>query len=252
MFNAQPDTDATNQGNYSFPAPVTPPDRVISKIFVKVQTQVTGVRLVLRELSPTGPIIFKSHSDAEWESGEGIVFDVAGDGVINMTDESNDYATGYPFAVSVSVPLFATIEKFENPEQLVLVGTTVNPAAPGVFLPYQIQEYYLETRSELVNSLIYTPVYKDANSTDLTINDLETIAADTDSAGSVTLTVDVNNVNVFWVFDYAGRWNAGSRRVTIALSNGDNYFLTRRNRKYFFYKDESGNWQWYYENHFLG
>ena len=252
MLSAQPDTDATRQGDYTFPAPVNEPDRVISKIFVKVQSQVSGVRVVLRELSPSGPVIFKSHSDAQWEAGEGIEFDINGDGVINLVDEANEFATGYPFAVSTQISLFATIEKFENPEELVLIGTVLNPLAPGVFLPYQIQEYYLETRSELVNSLIYTPIYKDANSTDLNINNLEAIAADTDSAGSLTLSVDVDNVDVFWVFDYAGRWNGNQRRVTVSLSNGDNYFLTRRNRKYFFYKDSSNTWQWYYQPNSLG
>lgn len=247
FFAAQPDTDATNQGNYQFVAPVTF-DRVITSLNFKVQTPVTGARVVIQETDASGPVIFKSHTDLEWENGEGIIFDGNGDGTVDLLDPEQ----GTPILVETSIPLFVTIEKFQNPQDLVVVGTLLNPAAPGLFLPFLTQNYFIETRSEIVNSFIYTPVYKNANSTDLNVSDLETIAADTDSFGALTLTVDVNNVNVFWVFDYAGNWNSGSRRVTVSLSNGDNYFLTRRNRKYFFYKDEQGNWQWYYEPHFLG
>ena len=247
FFPAQPDTDATNQGNYQFLAPITF-DRVITSLNFKVQTPVNGVRVTIQENNSSGPVIFKSHTDLEWQNGEGLVFDVNGDGSVDLLDPDQ----GTPILVETSIPLFVTIERFSDPQDLVIVGTVLNPAAPGLFLPFLTQNYFIETRSELVNSLIYSPVYKDANSTDLTINDLETIAADADTAGGFTLSVDVNEVNVFWVFDYAGRWSPLARRITIALSNGDNYFLTRRNRKYLFYKDESGDWQWYYEPHFLG
>jgi hypothetical protein len=247
FFPAQPDTDATNQGNYQFLAPITF-DRVITSLNFKVQTPVNGVRVIIQENNSSGPVIFKSHTDLEWERGEGIVFDLSGNGTIDLLDPEQ----GTPILVETSIPLFVTIEKFSNPQDLVIVGTVLNPAAPGLFLPFLTQNYFIETRSELVNSLIYTPVYKNATSADLSVNNLETIAADTDSFGALTLNVNVDDVDVFWVFDYAGRWNSFSRRVTVSLSNGDNYFLTRRNRKYFFYKDDQGNWQWYYEPHFLG
>jgi hypothetical protein len=245
--NTQPLTEATRQGNYSFPAPVTF-TRVISQINFKLLTQVTGVRLVISEASAGGVTIFKSHTDAEWESGAGVDVDATGMGIINLLDPEQ----GTPILVETTVPLFATIEKYGDDSDLTLVGTTLNPAAPGLFLPFQTQNYFTETRSELVNSKIYTPIYKQANSSDLTINNMETIAADADVNGAFSLTVDVTSVSVFWVFDYAGGWNGGSRRIDIILSNGDTYQLTRKNRKYFFYKDEADNWQWYYQSFFMG
>lgn len=245
--NTQPLTEATRQGNYSFPAPVTF-TRVISQINFKLLTQITGVRLVISEASLGGVTIFKSHTDAEWEAGGGVDVDPSGMGVIDLLDPEQ----GTPILVETTVPLFATIEKYGDDSGLTLVGTTLNPAAPGLFLPFQTQNYFLETRSELVNSKIYSPIYKEANSTSLAISNLETVAADTDVNGAFSLSVDVAEVNTFWVFDYAGRWNNNSRRLTINLSNGDSYQLTRRNRKYFFYKDESDNWQWYYESFFMG
>ena len=246
-FAAQPLNETSNVGNYSFPAPVTF-QRVISQIQFKLVTQTTGVRLTIQEINASGPVIYQSHNDEEWQAGEGLNVLPNGDCIINLLDSDQ----GTPILVEPAITLWVTIEKFDNPSQLDLIGTTLSPLAPGVFLPFVLQEYFLETRSELVNAKIYTPVYKNALSSDLSIGDLETIAADADFAGGFTLTVDVSEVNTFKVFDYAGRWNAGSRRITVALSNGDNYFLTRRNRNYFFYKDESNNWQWYYTPNFLG
>ena len=248
-FQAQPDTDATRQGNYAFPAPISF-DRVIKNLQFKFTQQVTGVRLILQEVNSSGPIIFQSHTDAEWEAGEGLDVDVNGNGIIDLFDPEQ----GTPLLFETSIPLWVTIEKFGDDSDLILEGTVLNPLAPGTFLPFTIQDYFIETREELVNSKIYTPVYKNANSTDLTISDLETIAADTSNAsgGAFTLNVNVDDVNVFWVYDYAGNWNFLARRLTIALSNGDTYALTRRRRKYTFYKDEQGNWQWYYTPWFVG
>ena len=244
-FAAQPLFNESRQGNYSFLAPITF-DRTVTKINFKFQSQVTGVRLVIQENDASGPVVFRSHNDEEWESGEGLNIDVNGDGVVDLFDPDQ----GTPILFETTVPLWITVEKFGDDSGLVILGTTT--LFPPLFTPYTIQEYFLESRSELVNAKIYTPVYKSASSSDFSINDLETIAADADFAGGFTLTVDVNEVNTFKVFDYAGRWNSGSRRITVALSNGDNYFLTRRNRSYFFYKDESNNWQWYYTPNFLG
>ncbi len=246
-FPAQLLDEAENIGNYSFPAPVSF-DRVTSKLTFRFKNQVSGVRVTIQELSPTGPIIYQSQNDAEWMAGEGLDVQLDGTCVVDLFDPDQ----GTPTLFETTVPLFVTVEKYTNPEQMISIGTLVSPIAPGIFLPYITQEYFLETRSELVNAKIYTPVYKNADSTDLAINDLETIAADADFNGGFTLTVDVSEVNTFKVFDYAGRWNAGSRSITVALSNGDNYFLTRKNRTYFFYKDELNNWQWYYTPNFLG
>ncbi len=246
-FAAQPLNETSNVGNYSFPAPVTF-QRVISQIQFKLVTQITGVRLTIQEINASGPIIYQSHNDEEWQAGEGLNVLPNGDCIINLLDPDQ----GTPILVEPAITLWVTIEKFDNPSELDLIGTVLSPLAPGVFLPFVLQEYFIEERSGLVNAKIYTPVYKNALSSDLSISDLETIAADADFAGGFTLTVDVSEVNTFKVFDYAGRWNAGSRRITVALSNGDNYFLTRRNRNYFFYKDESNNWQWYYTPNFLG
>lgn len=246
FFNAQPLMESTRQGNYSFLAPVTF-DRVITKFNVKLQSQVTGVRLTIRENNQSGAVIFKSHTDAEWQQGQGISIDANGDGVIDLLDPD----IGTPILVETSIPLWVTVEKFQNPQDLFIVGTTVSPLNPGVFLPFTTQEYFIESRSELVNAKIYTPIYKNSTSPDLNIQDLQTIAAD-GSLGSFALSVDVSEVNVFQVFDFNGNWNSGSRKITVNLSNGDTYELTRSNRIYYFYKDESGNWQWYYETKRLG
>lgn len=95
------------------------------------------------------------------------------------------------------------------------------------------------------------PVYKNKDSINLAISGAETISAD-GTAGAFTLTVDVNEVDSFSVFDFAGNWNNNSRKITVSLSNGDSYELTKSNRIYFFYEDEGGIWQWYYESRKAG
>ena len=96
------------------------------------------------------------------------------------------------------------------------------------------------------------PHYLNSTSVDKTAFDGQTYAADSSNGagGGFTITADTD-ANSFSVFDYAGNWNAGSRRVTVSIGL-DNYFLTRRNREYFFYKDETNNWQWYYKPNFRG
>lgn len=247
-FAAQPLNETSNVGNYSFPAPVTF-QRVISQIQFKLVTQITGVRLTIQEINASGPIIYQSHNDEEWQAGEGLTVLPNGDCIINLLDPDQ----GTPILVEPAITLWVTIEKFDNPSQLDLIGTTLSPLAPGVFLPFVLQEYFLETRSELVNAKIYTPVYKNENSTDLTINNLESIAADVTTlpfGGSFTLTVDVNEVDFFRVFDYAGLISP-FREVIVSLSNGDNYILDRNARMWEWYKDENGVWQWFYYRNFI-
>ncbi len=96
------------------------------------------------------------------------------------------------------------------------------------------------------------PHYLSLSSANKTAFDGQTYAADSsnEAGGGFTITAD-SDANSFSVFDYAGKWNAGSRKVTVSIGV-DNYFLTRRNREYFFYKDESDNWQWYYKSNFRG
>ncbi len=244
-FAAQPLDETSLVGNYSFTTDVSF-NRVVSKIDFKCVNQVSGVRIIIRETDESGPVIYQSHNDVEWQSGQGLDIDVNGECSIDLLDPEQ----GTPILVETTILLNITIEKFENPNELELIGSLVSPLAPGVFVPYFVQEYFLETRSELVNAKIYTPVYKNSSSAELEINNLETIAADV-SSGSFVMSVDDSVVNSFSVFDYAGSWSS-SDSVTINLASGDTYILTRSRRKYNFYKDEGGNWQWYYLNYRAG
>lgn len=118
--------------------------------------------------------------------------------------------------------------------------------------PYVIQDVLLWNDVPVGLLSDQVPKYKNAFSTDLIAYDGQTYAADASnlSGGGFTITADAN-ANSFSVFDYAGNWNGGMRTVTVSIG-ADNYFLTRRNREYFFYKDEIGNWQWYYKPNFRG
>lgn len=93
------------------------------------------------------------------------------------------------------------------------------------------------------------PHYFNSLSVAPTAMDGQTYAAD-GSLGGFTILADPS-ASSFSVFDYAGNWNSSSRRITVSIGV-DSYFLTRRNREYFFYKDESNNWQWYYKANFRG
>ncbi len=118
--------------------------------------------------------------------------------------------------------------------------------------PYLIQNVQTWNDKRIYHLQDDIPTYKDANTpaNELFINDAETIAADT-SSGSVTLAVDDGSLDWFNVFDYAGNWSF-SNRVTLNFNNGDTYTLTRRRRRYFFYKDAGGLWNWYYTDYRAG
>lgn len=161
---------------------------------------------------------------------------------------SGDYVFVYEPEIDIPVGATLQVKITSDDGDVKMLGDSVSG------IPYLVQSVQQYNDKQIYHLEDEVPTYKSAltSPTDLFINNAETIAADTDVAGAFTLSVDVNEVDWFNVFDFAGRWNFGSRRLTIALSNGDNYFLTRRNRKYFFYKDEQGVWQWYYTPHFLG
>lgn len=118
--------------------------------------------------------------------------------------------------------------------------------------PYLIQNVQTWVDKRIYHLADDIPTYKNSTTpaNELFINDAETIAADT-SGGAITLDVDVSNIDWFNVFDYAGDWSS-TRRVTLNFSNGDTYVLTRRRRRYFFYKDEIGVWHWYYTDYRAG
>lgn len=119
--------------------------------------------------------------------------------------------------------------------------------------PYLIQNVQTWVDNRVYHLEDEVPTYKNAltPANELFVNNAETIAADA-SSGSITLDVNVDDVDWFNVFDYAGNWNFLTRRVTLNFSNGDTYVLTSRRRRYFFYKDEGGAWQWYYTNYRAG
>jgi hypothetical protein len=161
---------------------------------------------------------------------------------------AGDYQFTYSPEIDIPAGASLSVKIYSEDGDVKMLGDQVSG------FPYLIQNVQQYNDKRIYHLEDEVPTYKNANTpaNELFINNAETIAADTDAAGAFTLSVNVDDVDWFNVFDFAGRWNAGSRRLTIALSNGDNYFLTRRNRKYFFYKDEQGVWQWYYTFYFLG
>ena len=156
---------------------------------------------------------------------------------------AGDYV--FTYEPEIDIPVGATLQVKITSEDgdVKMLGDSVSG------IPYLIQNVQQFNNKEIYHLEDDIPRYVDSTSSAEAkiINNVETIAAD-GTAGAFTLSVDVNDVDSFQVFDFAGNWNGGSRKVTVSLSNGDTYELTVRRRIYFFYKDENGDWQWYFEN----
>ena len=163
---------------------------------------------------------------------------------------SGDYIFTYTPEIDIPVGSLLTVKITSDDGDVKLLGDSVSG------IPYLVQNVQQYNDKEIYHLEDEIPTYKNASTppNELFINDAETISADTSNAsgGAFTLSVNVDDVSWFKVFDFGGNWNFLSRRLTIALSNGDTYALTRRRRKYTFYKDEQGVWQWYYTPYFVG
>jgi hypothetical protein len=162
-------------------------------------------------------------------------------GTITVGDFNFEYEPPFDFKVGDTIQFAISSEDGD----VVMLGNNVSG------IPFVTQDVNLWKNTQLSFRKDFVPKYVNSASSveDRTAQNAQVYAAD-GTAGAFTITADAD-AEFFSVFDFAGNWNAGARKITVVIGL-DSYELTQRKRNYFFYKDEGGTWQWYFSNYRSG
>lgn len=160
---------------------------------------------------------------------------------------SGDFVFTYNPEIDIPTGAKLTVKIYSTDGDVKMLGDSVTG------FPYILQNVQQYNDKEIYHLEDQIPTYKDSSTpaNELFINNVEVIAADA-SNGGFTLQVDPTVVNSFTVFDYAGNINSFARQVDVEIIGGDTFELDRRNRKWFFYKDEDDIWRVYEQLAFRG